>query len=82
MDKYNQENIAYTSLGIRILKDIFKAIQKEYKQAKTERNQIILGSKVVPLNSVYSLDIDKHNQENVIYTSLGIHILRDIFKAI
>ena len=38
--------------------------------------------KAVPLNSVYSLDIDKHNQENIIYTSLGICTLKDIFKAI
>ena len=34
MDKRNQENIVYTNLGICILKDIFKAVQKEYKQAK------------------------------------------------
>ena len=38
MDRCNQENIVYTSLEIRILKDIFKAIQKGYKQARVERN--------------------------------------------
>ena len=81
MDKYNKENIAYTSLRIRILKDIFKATQKGYKQAKIKQNQIILGRKAVLLNSIYSLDIDKCNQENIVYTSLEIHILRDLFKA-
>ena len=38
--------------------------------------------KVILLNSVCSLDIDKHNQENIVYTSLEIHILGDIFKAV
>ena len=38
MDRHNQENIAYTSLGIRTLKDIFKAVQKGYEQARVERN--------------------------------------------
>ena len=82
MDRRNQENIIYTSLGIHILKDIFKAVQKGYKQARVERNQIILGSKVVPLDSVYSLNMDRCNQENIVYTSLGIRTLRDIFKAV
>ena len=82
MDRRNQENIVYTSLGICILRDIFKAVQKGYKQARAKRNQIILRRKAVPLDSVYSSDIDKYNQENILYTSLEICILRDIFKAI
>ena len=82
IDRRNQENIARTSLGIRILRDIFKVVQKGYKQARVERNRIILGSKVVPLDSIYSLDVDRRNQENIARTSLEIRILRDIFKAV
>ena len=82
MDRHNQENIVYTSLGIRILRDIIKAVQKGYKQAKTKRNQSVLGRKVIPLNFIYSLDINRRNQENIVYTSLRICILRDIFKAV
>ena len=61
MDKCNQENIAYTSLGIRTLRDIFKATQKGYKQARVEQNRIVLGSKVIPSDSICSLDMDKYN---------------------
>ena len=82
MDRRNQENIAYISLRIRILRDIFKAVQKGYKQAKAEQNQSILERKVIPPNSICSLDVDKCNQENIVYTSLEIRILRDIFEAI
>jgi hypothetical protein len=38
--------------------------------------------KAVLLNSVYSLDINKYNQENIARASLEIHILKDIFKAV
>jgi hypothetical protein len=38
--------------------------------------------KVVLPDSVYSLDINKYNQENIACVGLGIYILRDIFKAI
>ena len=82
MDRHNQENIVYASLEIYILRDIFKAVQKGYKQAKAEQNQTILKRKVIPLNSICSLDINKRNQENIVYTSLEIYILRDIFKAV
>ena len=82
MDKRNQENIVYTSLKIRTLRDIFKAIQKGYKQVKAEQNQIILESKVVPPDSICSLNMDKRNQENIAYTSLKIRTLRDIFEAV
>ena len=81
IDRRNQENIVYTGLGIHTLRDIFKAVQKGYKQARVERNQTILKRKVVLLNSICSLDVDRRNQENIVYTSLGIYILRDIFKA-
>ena len=81
MNRYNQENIVYVSLGICILRDIFKATQKGYKQARAKQNQIILGRKVVPPNSICSLDMDKCNQENMACASLKIRILRDIFKA-
>ena len=61
---------------------IFNAIKKGYKQARVKQNKTILKIKVVLLNSICSLDMDKHNQENIAYTSLGIHILRDIFKTV
>ena len=81
MDKCNQENIACASLEICILRNIFKVVQKGYKQARAKQNQIILGSKVVLLNSVCSLDVDRCNQENIACASLGVCILRDIFKV-
>ena len=56
-------------------------MQKGYKQARVKQNKIISGRKAVPLNSIYSLNIDKCNQENIVCASLGICILRDIFKA-
>ena len=61
---------------------IFNAVLKGYKQTKIKQNKIILEIKVIPPNSIYSLDMDKYNQENIIYTSLKIRILRDIFKAV
>ena len=81
MDRRNQENIVYASLGIRTSRDIFKAVQKGYKQAKAKQNQIVLKKKAVLLDSVCSLDVDKCNQENIVCTSLKICTLRDIFKA-
>ena len=38
MDKRNQENIVYARLGICILRDIFKATQKGYKQVRAKQN--------------------------------------------
>ena len=61
---------------------IFNAVQKGYKQARVEWNKTILEMKVVLLDSVCSLNIDRRNQENIVYTGLGIHTLRDIFKAV
>ena len=61
---------------------IFDAVLKGYKQARVEQNRTILEIKAVPLDSVYSLDMDRRNQENIVYASLEIYILRDIFKAV
>ena len=44
MDRCNQENIVYTSLKICILRDIFKAMQKEYKQARL--NELIYRQEI------------------------------------
>ena len=74
--------MAYVGLGIYILRNIFKTVQKGYKQAKVEQNQTVSGRKVILLDSICSLDINRCNQENIVYTSLGIHILKDIFKDI
>ena len=38
--------------------------------------------KAVLLNSICSLNINKRNQENIVYANLEIYILRDIFKAV
>ena len=38
--------------------------------------------KVVLLDSIYSLNMDRRNQENIIYTGLGIRTSRDIFEAV
>ena len=78
---YIQQNIVLIGLGICI-QDIFNAIQKGYKQARAEQNKTILEMKIILLNSICSLDMDRRNQENIVYTSLGIYILRDIFKAV
>ena len=61
---------------------IFNAVQKGYKQAKAKQNITILEMKAVLLDSVCSLNINRRNQENIVYTSLEIRISRDIFKAI
>ena len=61
MDRRNQENIARAGLGIRTSRDIFEAAQKGYEQARAERNRIVPGSKVVPPDSVCSLDVDRRN---------------------
>ena len=79
MDRRNQENIARAGLGIRILRDIFEAAQKGYEQARAKRNRIVSGSKVVLLDSVCSLDVDRRNQENIARAGLGIRTSRDIF---
>ena len=60
---------------------IFNAVQKGYKQARAERNKTVLEMKVVLLDSICSLNINKRNQENIVYTSLKIRTLKDIFKA-
>jgi hypothetical protein len=61
---------------------IFDIIQKRYKQAKAKQNKTILKIKAVLLDSICSLNIDKYNQENIAYTSLGIYTLKNIFKAV
>jgi hypothetical protein len=81
MDRRNQENIARAGLGIRTSRDIFEVAQKGYEQARAERNRIVSGSKVVPLDSVCSSDVDRRNQENIARAGLGIRTSRDIFEA-
>ena len=61
---------------------IFDAVQKGYKQARAERNRTVLEMKAVLPDSVCSSDMDRRNQENIVYTNLGIRILKDIFKAV
>ena len=61
---------------------IFNAVLKGYKQAKVKWNRTILEMKVVLLNSVCSLNMDKCNQENIVCAGLGIYTLKDIFKAV
>ena len=77
----NWQDIVLTGLGIYI-QDIFNTIQKGYKQAKVKQNRTILKIKAVLLNSIYSSDIDRRNQENIVHTSLGICTSKDIFKAV
>jgi Helitron helicase-like domain at N-terminus/Domain of unknown function (DUF6570) len=60
---------------------IFDAAQKGYKQARAERNRIILEMKAVPPNSICSSDMDRRNQENIARAGLGIRTSRDIFEA-